>query len=382
MAGNDARKSDGDHEVVDQYKRTTKRLLWCQYVIFFLHILIAVLLWAMAVIKPEERDHSAARIFLAIISIIPVGFAGRRLADMRAVDQRIITCGDLPAYDWHDNGFFSASYTIFSATMAMWPAMFLFIFHQEGRDIIELIKDSGKNDLLFVGILVEIVAFVSIVVVYICALREIRSMLERCAEADESDADQEGIELNAADKRIMLISWLCNAAFTGSLIILCADTENSALYTGAVAQALILLAITYKVSTILKKNKITEQTILDFRAALMFHLWINIIIFWTCMGIALLLSVVMKGGFFDALDDLNTGNQLLVWLDMIAFGALLVLYVLVLRLHTSGMFNADEIDNAKLLKEMATMNNGNALRPSELENPVVVNTAASPAAQV
>lgn len=357
------RESDGDEVVVKAYKITTKRLLWCQYIIFFLHVLIAALLWVMGVTKPEKRDHSAARIILAIISLIPVGFAGRRLADMRVVWQRILTRGDLPAYDWHDNGFFSASYTIFFATMAMWPAMFLFIFHMEGSDVIQLINGSIDSTLLFVGIMVEMVAFVVIVVVYVCALRDIKSMLARCQEADETD-EADGIAPNTADKRIMLMSLGANAAFTGSLIILCVQARNSALIAGAVCQALILLAITYKTFGVFKNDKITEETILDFRAGLMFHLWINIIIFWTCMGITLLVSTQEKTGFFDALGDLNGSAQFLIWLDMVAFGVLLLLYCFVLKLHTSGMFNADEIDNAKLLKEMATVN---SIGPSNMD---------------
>lgn len=357
---------------INNYIKTTYRLRMVYACTLLLHLLITALVWIMAFTLPEHKAAkiSPARVILAIIMLVPTGLGVWNFYNVYSICSRLP--GDLPSYSWHDKSFRQASINVWIASMSLCIGIFLFIFHQKtdkkypkGMSIIEVLLSSFNNTLLATALVTLCVAFLFTVGIYIYSLCYDKQLLSRFSEAEEAGLmdEEDGLELNAKDKKVAFVTWFSNVTFTVALIILVITSGgNTGILLASIFQGFVLLLITYKAYKIISFGKIKEQVVYEHTKLVMFHLWFNSLVFNFALGVSLLVNEG-EDGFFSAINNLVGRNEAMVWVSFGFFFLMLVLYVYALSLHTSGMWNSDEIDNARLMLEM-TSASANPVRAS------------------
>lgn len=350
-----------DQEANANYKANVHSLNALQIAVVLVHLLITTLLFIMAFVMPEGTSVSGSRVGLAIIALVTFLFASYRAYDVWIVNSK--TKQDvLPSYTWHNAGFNYATINAFTTSLAMWPAVFLFIFHQSNLDWIKIFQSSydpllGGSKLLFGAVVLLFFTFFVIIGVYVYSYRYVGQMLVKYQAEEQKDPDFEGLEMCGKDKVILFVTLMSNFLLTVALIILAVEARNSAVWAGAIVQLIVWLVFVVVGWQIKKRRRIREDTILGYRNMLILHLWLNNLIFWTSMMVTLLIRIGKYDGFFSALSQIGTFAQGLVWGDLIGFGIILLIYVSIHRQHQTGMWQADELENHKLMMDMVATSN-------------------------
>eukprot|EP00457_Paulinella_chromatophora_P007558 gb/GEZN01007581.1/.p1 GENE.gb/GEZN01007581.1/~~gb/GEZN01007581.1/.p1 ORF type:complete len:443 (-),score=59.93 gb/GEZN01007581.1/:121-1449(-) len=330
------------------------------------HIFVSVIVLSMGFSRGGIDPYTGKQLYLSA-SLVTFGFGCLNTTVFALVEAWQILEGtsdrkDFPSWNWHNDSFLNSVGNMFFLSAFLLPAVITYMMHARGLELWEvlLLRSSAYEHKLFDVIIMHMITGIAVFVIDVLSIvnqsNKLHSFQQRDNDEDKGEGEAEEDEDNdddnedeirpvaVRDRRLAIASLVVHFVFLVDLSVITGYGAN--LHEGVTVSTIVfaLLLTVWLYFTIKYRNlaDITESWLLKNRLATIFHLFAFLCCFWLAFAIVMF-EQEFSTGFFGTLSSIGHLPIFQCSILLMFFVIYIVLYFVILYVHSRSMRSLDEI---------------------------------------